>query len=102
MPAVKLCHHTKDDGKLCGSPAMKRRTFCYFHLELRRRRQRIARIQLANALKKEAVTSLPDYEPWQIRNLLVKSFDPKTLRDTFGINLAASRLYEPKGRGVDG
>jgi hypothetical protein len=81
---------------------MKRKTFCYFHLELRRRRQRIARIQLVSALKKEAVTSLPDYEPWEIRNLLVKSFDPKTLRDSFGINLAASRSYESEGEGGAG
>lgn len=26
-----LCQHIKDDGVRCGSPALKHRTFCYYH-----------------------------------------------------------------------
>lgn len=44
MKRCKLCQHTKDDGKLCGSPAMRGKRYCYFHLEVIRRRKRLANI----------------------------------------------------------
>ena len=42
MRRVRLCQHTKDDGKLCGSPALRRKHYCYFHLKVVRRRRRLA------------------------------------------------------------
>ena len=30
---VNRCHHTKEDGVICGSPALRRRLYCYFHQE---------------------------------------------------------------------
>jgi hypothetical protein len=27
----RTCEHIKRDGKRCGSPALRRRRFCYFH-----------------------------------------------------------------------
>jgi len=34
MPA-RLCEHLKADGHRCGSPAMRNRSRCYFHLQPR-------------------------------------------------------------------
>lgn len=28
---IPLCRHTKTDGRLCGSPALTGRHFCYYH-----------------------------------------------------------------------
>jgi hypothetical protein len=28
---IPLCRHTKTDGRLCGSPALTGRSFCYYH-----------------------------------------------------------------------
>lgn len=38
----KLCHHVKDNRKLCNSPAMRHQQYCYHHLEEIRRQRRIA------------------------------------------------------------
>jgi hypothetical protein len=37
--AAPRCQYTKTDGKVCGSPAMKGESFCYFHGEARTRRK---------------------------------------------------------------
>ena len=42
MP-VRTCDHLKQDGVYCGSPALKGRNYCYFHLDLRGRRLKAAR-----------------------------------------------------------
>jgi hypothetical protein len=39
MP-VKLCHHVKEDGIFCHSPAMSGLGYCYFHLRYKGRRLR--------------------------------------------------------------
>jgi hypothetical protein len=39
MRRFRLCQHTKDNGELCGSPAMRGKNYCYFHLEVVRRRR---------------------------------------------------------------
>jgi hypothetical protein len=49
-----LCQHTEDDGKLCGSPAMRKKNDCYFHLEVVRRRQPLARMARTRQLLEEA------------------------------------------------
>ena len=36
------CHHLKEDGIYCGSPALSGRNYCYYHLNLRGRRFRRA------------------------------------------------------------
>src|SRR5450631_2100247 len=41
--SVPICHHLKEDGVYCGSPALKGRNYCYFHLNLRGRRLKSAR-----------------------------------------------------------
>lgn len=35
---IPLCHHIKDDGVRCGSPALRGKVLCYFHLRQRRLR----------------------------------------------------------------
>jgi len=32
MKSVKHCRHVKQDGIACGSPALRRQSYCYFHL----------------------------------------------------------------------
>ena len=29
--SIRLCRHLKEDGALCGSPALRGQSFCYFH-----------------------------------------------------------------------
>ena len=40
MRGVKLCGHTKRDGRLCGAIAVKRQAYCEYHLEQQRRERR--------------------------------------------------------------
>lgn len=40
--SVPTCNHLKEDGVYCGSPALNGRQFCYFHLNLRARRLKLA------------------------------------------------------------
>jgi hypothetical protein len=41
--SVPVCHHLKEDGVYCNSPALDGRDYCYFHLNLRGRRLKAAR-----------------------------------------------------------
>ena len=36
--SIPLCQHIKDDGKRCGSPALRRQKFCYYHQQSRQKR----------------------------------------------------------------
>jgi hypothetical protein len=40
---IPTCHHIKEDGYHCGSPAVTDRDYCYFHLGLRGRCLKMAR-----------------------------------------------------------
>jgi hypothetical protein len=42
MDNVPRCRHVKANGTQCGSPALRRRRFCYFHTEVRKRQAAIA------------------------------------------------------------
>ena len=42
--AYKLCHFIKDDGKVCGSLALHRHIYCYFHNEKQKRLRRMAQM----------------------------------------------------------
>jgi hypothetical protein len=35
------CHHSKADGSLCGSPALRGKKFCYYHQRDQKRRQHV-------------------------------------------------------------
>jgi len=54
MRRFRLCQHTKDNGELCGSPAMRGKNYCYFHLEVVGRRRRLARMARTRRLLAEA------------------------------------------------
>jgi hypothetical protein len=47
------CRHIKEDGAYCGSPSLKDRKYCYYHLEQRGRRFRQARAQQLSAYRFE-------------------------------------------------
>lgn len=37
--SFRTCNHLKEDGVPCGSPALRRKKFCYYHLRDHRRSQ---------------------------------------------------------------
>ena len=43
---IETCHHVKEDGVYCGSPAQRDRKYCYYHLM-----QRVRRLRRARALR---------------------------------------------------
>ena len=43
MMQYPTCRHVKEDGAYCGSPALRNRKYCYYHLMQRARRLRRAR-----------------------------------------------------------
>ena len=43
MTQYETCRHVKEDGTYCGSPALRERKYCYYHLMQRGRRLRRAR-----------------------------------------------------------
>lgn len=56
-PKIPCCHQIKANGVQCGSPAMAREDYCYFHLRWRRQGANyIARI------KRKKAVNLPDLE----------------------------------------
>ena len=93
MRRINRCHFTKDDGELCGSPAMRGQSYCYFHLEVIRRRRRLA--QKAKA-KRELAAAIA-YEE-EISRL--KSYGEKILAGLTSVTPAETRLCEEQGEGV--
>jgi len=77
MRRFRLCQHTKDNGEFCGSPAMRKKSYCHFHLEVVLRRRRLARMARARQLLAEA-----------------KLYDDKIL----DVNSYAMNLLGPYGR----
>jgi hypothetical protein len=41
---IRTCDHLKEDGVYCDSPALRGQNFCYFHLNVRGRRLKMARV----------------------------------------------------------
>ena len=52
------CHHVKEDGAYCGSPALRDRKYCYYHLMQRGRRLRRARALRDNVPYRLEIQSL--------------------------------------------
>ncbi len=44
MRSARTCSHIKSNGVLCGSPALRHQTRCYFHHRWQKRQQQIARM----------------------------------------------------------
>jgi hypothetical protein len=64
--AARQCEHIKANGEFCGSPALRGRHYCYFHLTQIGRRLRAERVQakaMANAVDAGVVRlELPPFE----------------------------------------
>ena len=60
------CHHIKEDGAYCGSPALRERKYCYYHLMQRGRRLRRARALRDNVTYRLEIQSLDN--PYAIRD----------------------------------
>ena len=93
MRRFRLCQHTKDDGELCRSPAMRRKRYCYFHLEVVRRRRRLAMMARTRQL-------LADAKLYDDRILALKSFASEILTPYSRTNPDPSRFCaEEEGGG---
>ncbi len=100
MKGCRLCHYTRSDGKLCRAPAMRRRTYCYFHLESVRREKRMARCRLRARLASNPAVLKSAVRAMEIKDLMSKVFDMKILREIARLNPESGRFYEEWGRGV--
>ena len=93
MRRFRFCQHTKDNGESCGSPAMRKQRYCYFHLEVVRRRRRLALFARRRELLAEA-------KLFEDRILAVKSHDVKILTPYSRTNVTSSRICNGGGGGV--
>jgi hypothetical protein len=93
MRRFRFCQNTKDNGELCGSPAMRKKRYCYFHLEVVRRRRRLALMARRRELLAEA-------KLYCDRILAVKSCGMNLLTHCSHTNSTPSNFCTEKGRGV--
>jgi hypothetical protein len=100
MKGCRLCHYTKSDGKFCCAPAMRRRTYCYFHLESVRREKRMARRKLRARVASNPAVLKSAVRAIEIKDLVSKVFNMKILRDIARLNPELGRFYEKWGEGV--
>ena len=86
----KLCAYVKEDGKLCGSPAVRRRTYCYHHLNHLEKRRRMAIAGVKVMLREEdrrhaaAVKALLN-SPW-VKKMMDNPCDENILGDIYRVN----------------
>jgi len=92
MRRFRLCQHTKDDGELCRSPAMRRKNYCYFHLEVVRRRRRMAMRARTRKLLAEA-------KLYDDRILVLRAFAMNILTPYSQTNPEPSRFCVEEGEG---
>jgi hypothetical protein len=90
-------------GKFCGSPALRRRSYCYFHMEQYRRQRRsrarkiiagIREAQHQRRLRAECVLKTP-----VLKDLVLKFFDEAALRDIFGLSPDGKSICHVQGEG---
>jgi hypothetical protein len=66
MTQYETCRHAKEDGAYCGSPSLRERKYCYYHLMQRARRLRRARALRDNVTYRLEIQSLDN--PYAIRD----------------------------------
>src|SRR5271165_5970881 len=100
------CHFVKVDGRLCGSPALRRRTYCFFHMEQWRRHDRMVTARIMAEFREQdrhqrrlIFEKLVKW-PW-IRNIVLNYFSENILRDIFCVSDAAALLSTVMGEGVE-
>ena len=104
---VRLCGHVKDDGKLCGSPAVRKRRYCRYHGELRQRRYRMARAQYIARLNEEARANrarMGDliYNSPILKRMIAKFFGDNILADKAELNSLVAMFCGKEGEGGRG
>ena len=92
MRRTRICQHTKDNGKLCGSLAMRGKNYCYFHLEVVSRRRRLACMARTQRLLVEA-------KLYDDRILALNSYAMKILSPYSRANSQPSGICTEEGRG---
>ncbi len=94
MRRFRLCQHTKDNGEFCGSPAMRGKNYCYFHLKVVCRRRRMERRARTQQLLAEA-------KLYQDRILALNSHAMNNLSHYSLANSQPSVTCAERGEGVD-
>jgi hypothetical protein len=94
MRRLRFCQHTKDNGELCGSPAMRRKRHCQFHLEVVRRRRRLA--CMARMRQRQLLAEAKLYED---RILALNSHAMNILTRCSCANLVPSEICIDEGEG---
>ena len=78
MP-YKTCQHVKENGIFCSSPALKGRSYCYYHVRTRARR-----LSMANAQSEK--------RPWRL--------DLPPLEDMYAVQCAIGNVVEALAAGT--
>ena len=105
MP-YKTCRHIMEHGQFCQSPALSKRDYCYFHIEFRARRLKMAR---ARAICEQWWLDLPCIEDMRscqaatsrvIEGMAAKVIDPERGKALLsGLRLSASNFKARKAWG---
>jgi hypothetical protein len=81
MSQIRLCRHVKPNGTFCGSAALKREYFCYFHLRDRQRRE---------VMRRASQASVNDADVFDTLDLPV-------LEDANAVQVATSAVFHALG-----
>ncbi len=92
MRRFRFCQPTKDNGELCGSPAMRGKSYCYFHLEVVARRRRLPYM----ARERQLMTKAKRYDD---RILGLKSYAMNILGHYSRVNSQPSGICTQEGEG---
>ena len=99
---VRTCDHMREDGTFCGSPAMRHRKYCYYHLRHRARRLAMARAAARREVWMLDVPSLDDLASVQsaltqvLQALAAHLLEPRIASLMLrGLALAANNLKQP-------
>ena len=100
---LRTCDHLREDGTYCGSPAMRHRKYCYYHLRHRARRLLIARAAARRETWSLDLPPLDDLASVQsaltqvLQAVAANLLDPRTASVMLrGLTLAANNLKQPE------
>ncbi len=95
---MRTCKHIKADGEFCGSPALREREYCYFHLTARGRRLRMQKQIMKGEFHSLQLPTLEDANSIQVALMQVMDALVRGQIDTkvsgqllYGLQIASCR-----------
>jgi hypothetical protein len=84
------CHHRRDDGTFCGSPALRHKQLCYYH-----HRDLQRQIQIAHALRRSIICDweLPALETMEDVQASLRRIWHELWADRLDLDRAGVMLY---------